>query len=102
MKKLLMGAALVALLASPALAQSYNPNLGSGNIVPEPGGAYNTPTGDANWGSDDAYAPSRSRAERGYDAQASAPAYEDGHSVGQDPDPNVRLELRKDWAEMNE
>lgn len=40
MKKLLLGATMLAALAVPALAESYNPNLGSGNIVPPPGGSY--------------------------------------------------------------
>lgn len=33
MKKLITVAALATVLASPALAQSYDPDLGSGNIV---------------------------------------------------------------------
>lgn len=40
MKKLLLGAALLAALAAPALGQSYNSNFGSGNMVPPPGGSY--------------------------------------------------------------
>lgn len=37
MKKLIAAVALVMALASPALAQSYNPDVGSGNIVPYAG-----------------------------------------------------------------
>lgn len=33
LKKLIMGAALATLVASPALAQSYDPSVGSGNLV---------------------------------------------------------------------
>jgi opacity protein-like surface antigen len=33
LKKLIMGAALATLLASPALAQSYVPEYGTGNII---------------------------------------------------------------------
>jgi opacity protein-like surface antigen len=33
-KKLVLGAAVAALLAPAAFAQSYQPSLGSGNIVP--------------------------------------------------------------------
>ena len=38
MKKVLAIAILVASLASPALAQSWDPDVGSGNIVPPPYG----------------------------------------------------------------
>jgi hypothetical protein len=34
MKKFMTVAALATILASPALAQSYSPDLGTGNIVP--------------------------------------------------------------------
>ncbi len=36
MKKYLTALALVALVASPVLAQSYDPDVGSGNIAPAP------------------------------------------------------------------
>jgi|SwirhisoilCB3_FD_contig_31_767425_length_400_multi_2_in_0_out_0_2 hypothetical protein len=35
MKRLILGAALAALLAGPALAQSYNPGYGTGNAINE-------------------------------------------------------------------
>jgi hypothetical protein len=34
MKTLLIGVALVAMLATPALAQSFDPDLGTGNVNP--------------------------------------------------------------------
>lgn len=34
MKKLIITAALASVIASPALAQSYDPSVGSGNIAP--------------------------------------------------------------------
>jgi hypothetical protein len=34
MKKFIIAAALASVLASPALAQSYSPDLGTGNIAP--------------------------------------------------------------------
>lgn len=34
LKKLIIGATLAAALSAPALAQSYNPSVGSGNLVP--------------------------------------------------------------------
>jgi hypothetical protein len=38
MKRLFAIAAMAALLASPAIAQSWNPDAGSGNIAPPPYG----------------------------------------------------------------
>lgn len=35
MKKLVIATALAVVLASPALAQSYDPDLGSGNVRPQ-------------------------------------------------------------------
>jgi hypothetical protein len=40
MKKLLIGTAFVAMLATPALAQSYNPDYGTGNINPAANSLY--------------------------------------------------------------
>ena len=90
MKKLLMTASLLAALASPALAQSYNPDIGSGNLVPPPGGVYGEP-----WSAAGSRMP-------GYAARAMAQPESEavvvqGQVVGQDPDPNVRLMLRRDW-----
>jgi hypothetical protein len=34
LKKLMMSAALAATIGAPAMAQSYDPSMGSGNIVP--------------------------------------------------------------------
>jgi len=36
MKKLVFAGAFVSVIASPALAQSYSPEVGSGNIAPSP------------------------------------------------------------------
>ena len=114
MKKLLMGAAVVALLASPAFAQSWNPNFPSGNLVPAPGALlYGSNNAFGSPDSPFAYAQTKShlRRDSAMRAQAYAPdetigrsdkVYEDGAYAGQDPDPNVRLQLRKDWAEINE
>ncbi|MEJ2432383.1 MAG: hypothetical protein P8Y53_04160 [Pseudolabrys sp.] len=38
LKKLMIGAALGAMVATPAFAQAYDPNVGSGNIVSPNGG----------------------------------------------------------------
>ncbi len=90
MKKLLMAASFLALLASPALAQSYNPNAGSGNLVPPPGAVYGGPRYPG------------AQQMPGYAANAMAWHGPDtvivhGRVVGRDPDPNVRLMLRRDW-----
>jgi hypothetical protein len=93
MKKLIIAAAFATLLASPAFAQAYNPNVGSGNVVPPPAGFAST-TGYGAF----AYAPARSEHLRGVHAQAMArdAVEQDGQTIGQDPDPNVRLQLRRD------
>lgn len=99
MKKLLMGAAFVAMLASPALAQSYDSDYGTGNVL-------NVPAAEAAGGNGlgaFAYAPApqhMTRHERAMRAQASVrdsdTVYAYGQYKGRDPDPNVRLELRRD------
>jgi opacity protein-like surface antigen len=93
MKKLIIGAAFAVLLASPAFAQAYDPNIGSGNIVSSPGDFASAPAFGAY-----AYAPAHGQRLRGIHAQAMAPdaVEQDGHNVGQDPDANVRLQLRRD------
>jgi N-methylhydantoinase B/oxoprolinase/acetone carboxylase alpha subunit len=40
MKKLLIGTAFVAMLATPALAQSFNPDYGTGNVNPAVNSLY--------------------------------------------------------------
>jgi len=73
MKKLILGAALAVMAASPVLAQG-------------------------------AYAPHR--ATRFDNIRAQAPmadntsVYVDGQYVGMDPDPNVRLQLQKDYTSV--
>jgi hypothetical protein len=68
MKKLLISAAFVTMLASPALAQSYNPEFGDGNVL-------NTPRAESMGGDSYArsfgYAPrEQARHWRGEDARA--------------------------------
>ena len=55
MKRILMASALVALLASPALAQSYDPDYGTGNTVQSQASSVDN--------SAFAYAPARARAK---------------------------------------
>ena len=97
MKKILVSAAFAVMLASPAFAQSYSPGYGTGNLVALPAaGAFSSA------GSAYASAPRTSERLRGVRAEAISPndpdtVYVNGEYIGRDPDPNVRLELRKDW-----
>jgi hypothetical protein len=100
MKRILISTAFI-LLASPAFAQSYSAGYGTGNVINLPalehGGFAATPETGAT-----AYAslPARMRSVRADSLSPSDPdtVYENGQYVGRDPDPNVRLELRRDWT----
>jgi hypothetical protein len=103
MKKLLLSAVFSATLLSPAFAQSYNAGYGTGNLIDLPalehgGGAI----GQA--GSSFAYEPPRTHSRQGHvRAEALSPSdpdtvYVGGQYVGRDPDPNVRLQMRRDWT----
>ena len=96
MKELILVTAALA-IASPALAQSYDPEVGSGNIARNwsaPQSAYRGPEG--------AFArvvpgATRRHATDGFH-RAPDTIYDNfGHVIGADPDPNVRLQLRKDF-----
>ena len=86
MKKLILGTGLAALLATSAFAQSYDPEYGTANTIPTPPAWAATGTS----GSAFAYAP-RSLRSGGSDS-----VYVDGHYVGADPDPNIRVQLERD------
>ena len=83
MKRLILvtGVALAS-LTLPALAQSYDPQYGTGNTMQPL--ASDTGSVDAL-----AYAPARAKSQR-IDA---------GDVFGQytDPDPNIRFQLKRDW-----
>ncbi len=96
LKKLVMGSALAALMAVPAFAQSFNPGWGTGNTMP----AYYDAQGQLHAGmyrqnGASAYAAA-SHGTYAYVPGAAAfdRVYGNGHYAGQDPDPNVRLNLR--------
>ena len=98
MKKFIIGAGLAALLATPALAQSYNPGYGTGNSLATP------PSWSANAGTTGAYAyaPSREtmhslRGVRAEAVQSEPPVYAFGEYAGTDPDPSIRFQLERDW-----
>jgi len=120
MKKIILSATVAMLLASPAFAQSYSSSYGTGNVIDQPALEHGGPAwqGEFQSGSQGgpyaqgsyaqgsyAYEPPRAtrHKQRGARAEAISPAdpdvvYENGQYVGRDPDPNVRLELRRDWT----
>jgi hypothetical protein len=121
MKKIILSAAVAMLLASPAFAQSYSSSYGTGNVIDQPALEHGGPAwqGGSRGGSQAgfrdrqggpqggpyAYEPphATSHKQRGVRAETISPAdpdvvYENGQYVGRDPDPNVRLELRRDWT----
>ena len=123
MKKIILSAAVAMLLASPAFAQSYSSSYGTGNVIDQPalehggsawrgefqggfqGRSHARSQGGPYAQGSYAYEPPRaaSHKHRGVRAEAMSPAdpdvvYENGQYVGRDPDPNVRLELRRDWT----
>jgi opacity protein-like surface antigen len=101
MKKIILSAALTAVLASPAFAQAtpmltqpqayssqrVTPGYSSQRIQPGRYEAYRNGNGAYAQYGNDAYA------QQGYGAGV---VIEGGRIKGQDPDPNVRLELRRD------
>ena len=105
MRKLLIAAGFAAIAASPASAQSYSSGYGTGNVINLPalehGGFFAAGTPKSAY----AYAPENSatRGVRDFRAPILSPndpdtVYEGGQYVGRDPDPNVRLQLRRDWT----
>ena len=104
MKKLISTVALVTVLATPAFAQAWDPDVGSGNIAPPPYGE--TLNGASIYQNDgmNARAEAPRRAVRAHhagktSAKASKSVYFDGQKVGADPDISVRAELRRDNEE---
>jgi hypothetical protein len=67
MKKVLVIVALAASLASPALAQSWDPDVGSGNIAPPPYGLNEN--GSSIYQRDDGGYSARAEAPRHYTAR---------------------------------
>jgi hypothetical protein len=124
MKKIILSATVAMLLASPAFAQSYSSSYGTGNVIDQPalehggsawqgefqggfrGRSQGGPYAQGSYAQGSyAYEPPRATTHkhRGVRAEAMSPAdpdvvYENGQYVGRDPDPNVRLELRRDWT----
>jgi hypothetical protein len=110
MKKLFATVALVTVLATPALAQSWDPDVGSGNIAPAPyGESQNGSSVYQNEGFNArAEAPrhmgrvhhaAKAKTLSKTSMKASDSVYFDGQKVGADPDINVRAELQRDNEE---
>jgi hypothetical protein len=98
MKKVLFAAAAL-VLATPAFAQSYDPSVGSGNLVQSQASRPDVFTQYAPQSAAGAFAqvPSRTHARASRAVQPSFTVYDEyGHVIGADPDPNVRLQLRRD------
>jgi len=93
MKKILAATAVAMVIAAPAFAQSYDPDLGSGNISAQvaPSTSYRGAGAFAR------VVPNQGGFVRGTRLQSPSTVY-DGHGqvIGADPDPNVRLQLQKD------
>lgn len=105
MRKMLIVTGIAAVIAALASAQSYSASYGTGNVINLPalehGGDFAAGTPNSAY----ANAPEGAAARRLHNisAEALSPSdpdtvYEAGQYVGRDPDPNVRLELRRDWA----
>jgi hypothetical protein len=102
LKTILLVAGLALVTATPSLAQSYDPSIGTGNIVPYYG---QVPALDA---AQNAYArivPRGSRGARNAYARSvpGAAAFqswnfsnEQGNAVRTDPDPNIQFQLHRE------
>jgi hypothetical protein len=94
----------VAVGSTPAMAQSWDPDVGSGNIAPAPygetlNGASRAQHGHAGFNAF-AQAPGRYVARhRGPSLNRSNDVIEDNQVVGADPDINVRSQLMRDNKE---
>ena len=101
MKKLILGATVAMLLAAPALAQSYDPQYGTGNTFNEPArelaGGFGAGGVTGSIGGAQAYAQAPYAASAYEAPHAGAPVYAFGHYAGTDPDPNIRAQLERDW-----
>jgi hypothetical protein len=79
MKKLLISAVFVTMLASPALAQSYNPEFGDANVLNEPQAEH---MGSESYARSFGYAPREHAAQAGHWRGEDARAEQGGDSYG--------------------
>lgn len=100
MKRLIAAVALTAFLASPALAQSWEPEVGSGNTVPAPYGLTLNGYNKLN-GSIDHAANAFAQAPRKQAANSSSNFVTDmGGHIQADPDLNIRSQLQREGADF--
>jgi hypothetical protein len=90
--------------SSPVLAQSWDPDVGSGNIAPAPYGETNTGASiyqhDSRGFNAHAQAPrGGARFDRRDELRNDSQVVDDNQVVGADPDVNVRAELMRDNKE---
>ena len=98
MKRLLTIMAVLTVVATPALAQSYDPSIGTGNIVANPAAAsHQTASSARHQDARSAFA----RVHPGVSQSPNAVYGEQGNLVGTDPDPNIRFQLNRE-AEQGE
>ena len=98
MKRLLTIMAVLTVVATPALAQSYDPDVGSGNIAANPAAVSNQTASSAR------HQDARSAFARVLPGATVSPNVvygEQGNLVGTDPDPNIRFQLNRE-AEQGE
>ncbi len=100
MKKLFLGTALAALLASSAFAQSYNPGYGTANSLATSPSWYaqNDVTGSIGAATLDRLQGIRAQAAP--TASSDMVTYDDRY-VGTDPDANIRFQLHRDPPGLN-
>ena len=87
MRKIIVAAALATAIASPAFAQSYDPDLGSGNIT----GQRNAQALHLNLG-----AGAQGAYARVGDGAPVVRRSFDGNTVGTDPDQNIQFQLNRE------
>jgi hypothetical protein len=87
MNKLLTTVALLAVFATPAFAQSYDPDLGSGNIAPMYDVTSQPSAKHAKHSAQDAF------------ARVSPVTPQTGVLTSTDPDPNIRFQLNRESEE---
>jgi len=98
MKKLIMAAALATVLASPAFAQAYDPDVGSGNIAPN----YSVePGNDADHAAFARVHPRvlRHRGDLDAFARVGGGVVTPDGAVARDPDPNIQFQLNREAEE---
>ena len=95
MKKLIVVGLLATVIASPAFAQSYDPDLGTGNINVPPVYAQTAPAG--HFATADAFASADTGTREA--GRADGGIVEPWGAIARDPDPSIRSELNREAQE---